>query len=189
MSIKPTAIYPLALGANQAIRLLVAGEFFKILAATGSVTVVAEWGRLAGLNAGQGLEDSPFSYLTITDASGAPNNVSVLVGDRRFVDGMSGNVAVTATKRATTPQLAPTNPALGLASSIALAANLNRQALVIQNRDTVANCYVRCDGANATIATGFLIPPGGVWEPDTIPTAAITFIGDAASANILVLEG
>jgi hypothetical protein len=186
---KQAKIYTFTLGANAAYNLLVAGEFFKVLAASGSLRVDAPNFLLDGISTGQGLEKTPFDRLTFTDKSGAGNTVTVVVGDQNFLDGTLGNVSITATK-APKSALVHTAPAIGAASAQALAANASRQYLMIQNNDPASTLWVRADGAAATkVAPAFKIPPGGFWEPITIPTGAVMAIGDAANNNATFIEG
>jgi hypothetical protein len=202
----PTTIYTIALPANGVLRLPLQGEYFKILQATGNVKVLADWGTLDSLTAGQGLEKSPFNYLEFTDKTGAPNTIKFLVGDRNFIDGLTGNVVVTsgnitvggtvavsnfpATSAPSVPQsgnFGAYGSSIGNSSGLVANANGARQYLLIQNRDGAGNIYLTF-GVAATVATGIKIPPGGSYEPTGIVTTqAIYGIGDIASnTNVLV---
>ncbi len=90
-----TQIYTLALAANQAQVLLVEGGFYKILSATGPVSVSREGGSIINpMRVGQG-ERLRFTRLTIQDVSGAANTVEVIIADESFVDDrISGEVSV-----------------------------------------------------------------------------------------------
>ena len=84
---KSTAqIYENTIAAGASIQLLVAGGFYKLLSATGTVTVSREGGSTIGpLLPGQG-EREQFYRLTVTNTSGAINNVRILVADESFID-------------------------------------------------------------------------------------------------------
>lgn len=75
-------------------------------------------------------------------------------------------------------------------STSLVAANLNRDYLLIQNKDTTGIIYINF-GAAATSANGLRIAPGASFELNSnILTAQIFAIGDIASnANIVVIEG
>lgn len=184
----PTAVYPVVLAPNGASRLFVAGAYFKIISATGAVTVEFDSGVMRGLIAGQGLQETPFSSLMFTDESGAANTLSVIVGDRNFVDSrVTGSVTFSPLAADFTNAAATVTNASGQL----LAANATRQYLLIQNNDAAGYVYVRLDGGVATAATGIrLAPNGGSLELQTmVPAGAITAIGSIANnPNVLIVE-
>lgn len=187
---KPTKIYDFVVPANGPYRLTVAGDYFKILAATGPVHVKADWGSLSSLIAGQGLEESPFQYLYFDNTLGVANTLRVVIGDEKFIDGMSGSIDIGVAKAPRSGVYAHTAPAVTLASTQMLAANANRQYLMVQNQHPAGSVWVRADGvAAAAAAPAFRIGPGGFWEPGTVPTGIITMIGDQAHALLAVVEG
>lgn len=187
---KPTKQYTFTIAAFGVYRLQVAGDYFKILSASGLVGVKsADWGELRALTVGQGLENAEFSDLFFTDESGAPNTVTVYVGDRNFIDGVTGDVRVT---QSVNPDV-PFTQAQGnvtAASTQALAAKANRQFLMIQNNDAAVIVYVTLDGTAATTAKGIKLNPGGSLLLDSCcPTAAVNWIGSGATTNVVVVEG
>lgn len=186
----PVKKYTITLAGNASQRLLVQGRFFKIVAETGTVTVLSDFGKLEDLIVGQGLEKTDFSYLLITDTSGASNTVTLLVGDENFVDAFSGNVALTANIQPKSGVFANVAATVTNASALLIAANAIRQYLLIQNRDATGSIYINF-GAAATVANGIKIGPGATFElPGTVSTQAIYAIGDIASnANILTVQG
>lgn len=188
---KPTQIYRCDILANATFNLKVAGEYFKIMGSTGPVNVRAEWGRLAGLVAGQGLEQSPFSGLELNDASGAFNSVLVLVGDRKFVDGMGGSIVVQQTVPARSAGFSSAAAIVTNASAQIKAANGGRQYLLVQNNHPSASVFLNF-GAAATLTSCIKVIPGGAFElgAGIVSTQAIHAIGDVASnAAVVVLEG
>lgn len=195
---KPTKQYTFTIAAFGVYRLQVAGDYFKILSATGIVKVNSpDWGELRALTVGQGLENAEFSDLFFTDESGATNTVTVYVGDRNFIDGVTGDVRVTnvpaVTVTASVNPDVPFTQAQGnvtAASTQALAAKANRQFLMIQNNDSAAIVYVTLDGTAATTAKGIKLGPGASLTLDSCcPTAAVNWIGSGATTNVVVVEG
>jgi hypothetical protein len=187
---KPTSFYDFDIPANGVYRLLVSGDYFKLMTAAGPVNVQAEWGELRGLQAGQGLEATPFSYLVFTDTSGAANPVRVFVGDEKFIDGLGGTVNV---GQSVVPRVAGFDnlqKTVTNASAQLLAANPARSYLLIQNKDTSGNVYIAF-GKAATVAAGVRVIPGGAFELIGVcSTQEIRAIGDIASnANIVTVEG
>lgn len=96
MSVKPSKIYPFALGALESLPLMVQGSYFKILSSTGMVDVTGDtFGTVEAMLAGQGLRGQDFRRLVIRDRSGSGNVVRLLVSDDQFVDDrISGEVSV-----------------------------------------------------------------------------------------------
>jgi len=203
---KPTKQYTFTISAFGVYRLQVAGDYFKILSATGIVKVNSpDWGELRALTVGQGLENAEFSDLFFTDESGANNTITVYVGDRNFIDGVTGDVrvintpAVTVTGTPTVNVTQSVNPdvpftqaqgSVTAASTQALAAKANRQFLLIQNNDATAIVYVTLDGTAATTAKGIKLNPGASLMLDSCcPTAAVNWIGSGATTNVVVVEG
>lgn len=186
----PTKKYTVTIPANGSFRWIVSGQFFKITACTGAVNVVSDFGRLEGIQFGQGLEKTPFDYLLINDASGAINTVTVLIGDQNFIDAQTGNFAVTANKQTQSGSFVNVNQTVTNAGGSLLAANANRQYLLIQNNDISGSIFVTF-GAAATLTTGVKIGPGGNYElTAAISTQQIFAIGSLASnANIVTVEG
>ncbi len=70
-----------------------------------------------------------------------------------------------------------------------LAADANRQYLLIQNNDPVGNIFISF-GAAATLTTGVMIRPGGFYELNNVcDVQAIFAIGDIASnTNVIVVS-
>jgi hypothetical protein len=183
--------YTFTVPAGGAYRLPVGGEFFKLLAATGKVRVDAKWGRIDGMTVGQGLEKSPYDFLTFTDQTGAPNLITVLCAGQYFLDGSLGNVQITSAKNPIIAYPVQTASTVSNFSLQLLAANPARQYLLVQNRDTVGNIWIYLNAVNPSTLTGIKIGPGGAFEmASVVTTAAIYAIGDIANnANVLAVEG
>ena len=182
--------YTFTLTANGTFRVPAGGRFFKIMAATGSVSVRGAWGNLSGLTVGQGISDTDFQDLTFTDKSGASNTITVVIGERNFIDGATGSVVVLTNKVPASASFVASQKTVTNASAQLLAANSARQYLAIQNNDGSGDLRIQF-GAAATLAAGLKIPAGATWEPTgAVPTAAIFAIGTIASnANVNVVEG
>lgn len=76
------------------------------------------------------------------------------------------------------------------ASQVFSAANINRQYLLIQNKDTLGNIWVVFNAA-ATTLLGIKIPVGGSYELNNVcSTDSINIIGDVASnSNVVIVTG
>lgn len=186
---KPTGFYEFEVPANGVYRLLVAGDYFKIMTAAGAVNVQAEWGELKGLLAGQGLEDTPFGYLVFADRSGAANPVRVFVGDEKFIDGLGGTVNVGQSAVPKSAAFDNLQKTVGVASAQLLAANAARQYLLIQNNDA-ANAIWVAFGKAATLAAGVRIIAGGAYElVGIVTTQEVRAIAISSNPNIVTVEG
>lgn len=182
--------YDFAMLANRSQQIAVTGAIVRVRSCTGKINIRIDGGPGANFSAGQGFKmpaGKTFRDLTVTDASGAPNQGVIFIGDASYDDTtFSGAVQVTNTSGA----FAQTKPAVTNASANLVAANANRRYLLIQNLDTVANVFVRLDGVAATLATGVQIPPGGSLELATFVTnTAVTAIADQPTADVRVVEG
>ena len=82
---RATRTYRYSLTANQVVILPNDGGYYKILEATGPISVSRDGNTLDGLTAGQG-ERENFKRLSIQDQSGAPNNIRIVIADASFVD-------------------------------------------------------------------------------------------------------
>lgn len=89
-------IFPITLPAFGSFRLPFQGSYFKIRRSTGAVDVKGSaFGKLAALEAGQGQRNTRFEDLTLTDASGAINEIEIIVAAAEFVDDrVTGEVSV-----------------------------------------------------------------------------------------------
>lgn len=187
----PTNIYTFKVPANGLYRLTVAGEYFKILSSTADLEVTADFGRLAPVRTGQGLEKTPFKYLNFSDLSGADNYLQVVIGDENFVDGISGAAEVTRNVVPKSANFTSTAKAVTNVSAQMVAANLQRQYLLIQNNHASASLFLGFGAGPALLAGGVKIVPGGSYEfASCVPTAAVHAIADAAlNDSVVVVEG
>lgn len=183
-------IYPMTLTAGGVYRLQVSGTFFKILSCTGAVEIKGKFGKLSGITTGQGLSDTPFDDLFITDKSGGANVVQLIVGDQNFIDGATGSVAIVTNKVPVSGAFLASSKTVTNASAQLLAANTSRQYLAIQNNDASGDLRIQF-GAAATLAAGLKIPAGATWELQGVAcTQAIFAIGTIANnANVNTVEG
>lgn len=181
--------YTFTIPGNGLIRQPMVAEDFKILAATGLVDVRSSFGKVSGLGAGQGIKNTPFTYLEIYDASGAANTVKLVVGGGdQFVDSNSGSVSVSSNRMPVIAGVTETLATVTNASAQALPANTGRGYLMIQNNDASGNVFVKF-GSAATV-NSFKIPPGGFLEMLAPCTDAIHMIGSIASnANVVIWGG
>ncbi len=187
---KPTSFYDFTVPANGVHRLLVAGDYFKLMTASGPMDVQAEWGELRGLQAGQGLEATPFSYLVFRDTSGAPNPARVFIGDEKFIDGLGGTVNIGTNAVPKSPAFLAQQKNVTNASAQLLAANVDRQYLLIQNNAASGDVYVSF-GVAAVIGSAVRVVAGGNYElASVVPMSAIHAIGSVAlNSDVVVVEG
>lgn len=186
----PAKIYEFTLAGNASRRIQVAGRYFKILAADGELSVTAPFGTLSPLTSGQGLENTPFNELYVTDVSGVSNTIRIVVASEKFIDGSLGDVAVTSTKAPTLANVTSAAANVTNASGNLLAANATRQYLFVQNNDSTGIVYLNLAGAVATAANSIKLMPGESFEPPYAPVGVITAIGSiAANGNVIVVEG
>lgn len=92
----PAKIYPFSIPAGGSFPLLVIGDYCKILTSSGALTLTGDtFGTIGPILAGQGVENSPFQRLVLTDQTGAVNNGTILIADNKFIDDrITGEVSV-----------------------------------------------------------------------------------------------
>lgn len=178
----------------------VPGKFFTILGSTNAVNVrlyakgqLLSLGEIKALGAGLevgGMAEGVYFDRVQVDATAADTiTIGIGNGQSRYNRGAS-NVTMIQNRVA---QMVPVNTAKTVtnASAQLLAANSNRQYLLIQNRDPSGSLYVNFGAGAATTANGVQIGPGGSYELDlVVPTTAVQCIGSTASnPNVLVVEG
>jgi len=186
---KPSGFYDLSIANGASANLLVHGDYFKIMSASGPISVRSDFGELTSLVAGQGLENTPFKYLTLRNNSGGLNAVRIFVGDENFIDGLSGSVAISTNKVPTSGAYTNASATVTNTAAQLLAANAARGALTIQNNHASANLFIGFSGA-VTTANGLKVVPGGFIEFAVVPTGAIHAIGDVASNTaVVIVEG
>lgn len=183
-------IYTDTLTAGNTLRKLVSGAFFKIISSTGQLNVRTDVVMLNGLVSGQGFEKAAYTFLELTDASGAVNTIRYIVATEGFLDGITGSMQITSQVPIVSASFAVTAPALTTASTQMVAANSARKYLLVQNNDSTASAYLNFGAAAVVGPASIKIGPGGVYEmSDVQTTQAINFIGSSASALITVVQG
>lgn len=178
----------------------VPGKFFTVLGSSSAVNVrlyakgqLLDLGEVRALGAGLeigGMAEGVYFDRVQIDATAADTiTIGIGNGQSRYNRGAS-NVTMIQNRAA---QMVPVNTAKTVtsASGQLLAANANRQYLLIQNKDPSGILYVNFGAGAATAANGVQIAPGGSYELDAVvPTTAVQCIGSIASnANVLVVEG
>ena len=185
---RPVAVYTFTIAAGQPYRIPASGSSFKILAASGAVEVKGDWGKIDSCSVGQGITGTDFAYLVLTNLTGGPNTIRMIVGDAGFIDNITGTVGVTSTVAPTSSNVTFTAATVTNASAQLVAANANRRGLTIQNNDASGSIRVTTT-TPATLTNGLRVIAGGYWEPPTAPTQAIYAIGDIANnPNVMVVE-
>ncbi len=184
------AIYTETIAAGQTSRRLFSGAYFKIISATGALNVRTDVVNLTALVSGQGFEKAPFTFLELTDASGASNTIRYTVATEGFLDGITGAMQITSQVPVQSGSFANSQKTVTNASAILVAANSARKYLLIQNQHATGNLYLQFGGA-ASIGPAIKVSPGGNYELNAVQsTQAIHAIGDVASnAAVVVVEG
>jgi hypothetical protein len=135
---KNTQVYPFSIAANGSFPIQTEGSFFRILTATGALSVIGDsFGTVNNLLAGQGLKDMPFKRLTLVDKTGATNSGYIVVSDGNFVDDrITGEVSVIdgGKHRA----LSGASYIGGLYASV----GAGRGAMMLRNPSAVKNLYI-----------------------------------------------
>lgn len=186
-------VYDFTLTAGGSQIILVESAYFRIMTATGPVDVIGDtFGTLPAVQAGQGMQNTPYKRLTLRDASGAPNSGTILCSGDLFIDNRTiGNVAIT-NKDALNGAMARLSANVGSGAVTTLAAaNAARRYVLVQNNDAAIYLRLRVDGTDPTTAAGLRIPPGGAWESPAgfAPTGAIKVIAESGTVATEGLEG
>lgn len=79
-------IYDFTLTAGGSQRILVQGDYVRVMSSTGAVEIVTDLIRIGPIVAGQGQKNTPFQWVTINDKSSAGNVGTILIADSDFVD-------------------------------------------------------------------------------------------------------
>lgn len=186
---KPSQFYEFTVQPWGAYTLTVTGDYFKIMRATGPVSIKAKWGELRELVAGQGLESADFDRLEVRNETGSVNVVRIFIGDRKFIDGMGGTVDI-GLARAPQMELTQATVAVAGVSAQIAPARIGRQYLLIQNKDNGADVFLAFGDGPATVADGLRLLAGGVFElPFTVTTQAVHAIAMTGNPGVLVVEG
>lgn len=165
------------------------GDFFRVLAAGSSLTIIfyrrgSEVARAEKVGAGYSEQFSE-AFDQIVVKSDVTNAISIVAryGNTVTYD-QPPNGAVNGSFNQV--QSTVTN-----ASAAVLAANTARRYLLIQNKDAAGDIFVRLDGVPATEANGLKIESGGSLElVSFVATGEITAIGSIASnPNVIAIEG
>jgi hypothetical protein len=170
------------------------GDFFRVLEATGAVTVTfyragAEVAKAEQIQAGyaEKFDASEFDKVRIDASADVTIKFVVRLGNVVNYDkAPQGDVNVLNVNGAFVQ--APNT--VTNASGQLLAAKAGRRYVLIQNNDSGGDIYVTLDGSAATLAKGIKIAAGGSYECQGFaPTGAIFAIGSIASnANVVTVE-
>lgn len=186
--------------AGQRLQITGIGDFFRLLATVGAVTVEfyyqgREIAERVDIEAGfaEQFKNVQFDRVDITSATVQAVQWETALGSEiRYDRGaatISGTVGLdSATLRGafTQAQATVTNASTSLA-----AAKANRRYLLIQNNDSSGAIFVTLNEVAATLLNGIKIEPLGSYEIQGFaPTGQIFAIGSIASnANCVIVEG
>ena len=148
-------------------------------------------GLLAGLECTLGeIDDTEpaFDRVQIDVQAGDTVKIGIGNGQSRYNRG-NASVSVVQNKVAQTAAFDNQNKSVGTGSAQLLAANPNRQYLLIQNNDPANEIYIAF-GKAATTTAGVRIIPGGNFMLDCcVPTQEIRAIATVANTKIVTVEG
>ena len=186
------------IGAGSTEELAVKGDYVRLRSAPYDVILEnPETSEKVEGSQGDDFELSPFKRLKVTNTGGVDSifKLTISQGKKAGSAQVAGNIAVSGgvTVNSQIPAQAVgsnTQKTVTNASTSLVAANAQREYLLIQNKDATGNIYIVFNAA-ATVAAGVKITPGGSFELNSnILTAQIFAIGDIASnANVVVVEG
>jgi len=197
--------YSQTFAASTTWKLEIAGSYYTTLACTNAVNVrlykggkQLDLGQINGLLAGlevgplQRAPDGAAAFDRVEIDVTGPDTVTVGIGngDARYNRQNTG-VAISSNKAPITSAAANATKTVTNASAQLIAANANRQYLLIQNNDATGNIFITFGAVAATTALGVKIEAGGTYEmAAVVSTQEIRAIGDIASnAHIVVVEG
>lgn len=183
-----------AIAAGGMLEFQESGNFFRLLATGGDVTIRfyrkgAQFADAVGVSAGYAETfGEGFDKITIESVTAQTVKFAIRLGSQiRFDMPPQGNVSVTNFSGSVVQSKKTVTNAAG----DLLAANPARRYLLIQNNDAAGVVFINFSGA-ATAANGLKIAPGGNYTADAsfCPVNAISAIGSIASnANVIVVEG
>jgi hypothetical protein len=171
------------------------GRYFNVLSCTNNVTVrlflngkKLDLGDIKNLGAGLEIFDVQFDRVEV-DVTG-PDTVTIGIGNgqARYTRTFT---TITNNRQPVSANYVLTAPAVGVASSQLVAANANRQYLLIQNQHATGTLWITFGAGPAVAGAGSLkIGPGGYIEfAGTQSAQAVQVIGDVANAAVTVCEG
>lgn len=162
---KVTTLYDFTLPANGSQQVQADANFYKILTASGDVSITRDGGStVKPMRAGRGERNVQFLTLTIRDLSGAPNSGTILVGDSDFIDDtivLSNAISVR-----------PESVSGTYSVSAALAANTAVEVLA--------------PGGNTA---GLIVMAAGCTNESTTGLAGVTLIAKAGAAPTTIHQG
>lgn len=174
----------------------VSGQYFTTLECDNPVNVrlykggsMLNLGEIKGLLAGLEISEVDFDRVQVETTAADTVQIGIGNGNARY-NRQNAAVAITSTLQPKSGAFSNTQKTVTTASAQLVAFNVDRQYLLIQNKDAAGDIYVRF-GVAATVATGVKIGPGGSYEMNaTQSTQAIFAIGSIASnSNVVVVEG
>jgi hypothetical protein len=184
--------YDFSIPPNGFYQLQAVGEYFRILSATGPLSVTGEFGEVSPLLMGQGLKDSPFTRLQLKDISGIGCSGKIIVASKEFVDqqiilsgavvaqkSLSTFVGAVSYSINTTWWAGVSGPATG------------RRFIIFQNKDASATVWI-CPASQTTTAPinatdGFRLAPGEKISFDGSMSALAWWLRtDIANANLFI---
>ena len=182
--------------AAQLWELNVVGKYFVSLQCTNPINVrfyqggkLLDLGNIQGLLAGLEVFDIAFDRVQIDVTAADTIQIGIGNGNARY-NRQNTTTTITNNRQPVTSAMVNSAATVTSANAQLVAANVNRQYLLVQNNSATGNIFLNF-GAVATLANGVKIGPGGSYEmPGTQSNQAVNAIGDIASnAAIVIVEG
>lgn len=180
----------------------VGGNYFTTLDCSNTVNVrffkggkLLDLGEIKGLLSGLEVtlgnigEAPAFDRVQVDVQAGDTVKIGIGNGQARYNRGQA-SVSILSAKQPQSALFNNQQKTVTNASAVLLAANANRQYLMVQNKDGGGSVFLSF-GTAATTANGVRVIPGGAFElVGTQTTQAIYAVGDIASnANVTTVEG
>lgn len=171
------------------------GAYFRLI--DGTNVDVSFYRRGAVVGSARGMNAGFFARAKDGEVFDAVELVSATAQTAKLLIGSAESGAASAvTVSGTVPVVLPvvpftqTNPAVGIASGLLVAANAARKFLMVQNLSVSQDVVLNLAGGAAVLASGVKLAPGASLLLDVAtPSGAINAIASAAGAVVVVVEG
>lgn len=184
--------YDFTMPANGACQIQAGGTYFRVQSANGAIKVNGDFGEASPLLQGQGLKDSPFSRLNLTNLTDSPNRGTIIVAGDEFIDQqmvLSGTVNTSGPIANKSFNTFNVSNAV-MSTTYPLVTNI--RYLLFQNRSSSYNAYINFS-ASTDISMSILIPPLGSFEQSNgvlYDPGGLTVLSEAPSAQkCLIVQG
>lgn len=170
----------------------ITGDYVRVKSASVPVRVEVENGQVdATIEEGDALNLKPFNRLRVSHSDAAEQTVVLFVGNGTSADGakVGGSVAINSLPANNGDVSQSSFMATNGGASDAVAENLSRRFLLVQNTHASAVLYVAF-GVDATTSNGMRITAGGSLLLDNfVPRSRVSLLGGALLHSVVIAEG